>query len=265
LSNDELYKIYDLRTTTKIVFESLYDSEKARQWFPTIHVIHKNETANIKKLEFDGIEHVARITEAIAYSSIKGTIESLDGKSRQHFEWTITENESVKKWSRLTTKTKSSKKQINWISPLPAVGAGVGLITVLQNGFANMTSAYATAAIGSVSSLSQAASAAGSSANTSGSGVMASKTVITAIIVSTLVATGGGIVFIDAYYSDPLVEFRLSPAQLPSDLHGTSLLVTNVFSSDSKSSIVNYDCNVDSIIHDLEYTFDCFTENSLGG
>lgn len=265
MSDDESYKIYDLRTTTKIIFESLYDSEKARQWFPTIHIVHKNETANIKQLELDGIEYVARITEAIAYSSIKGTIESLDGKSTQHFEWIITENESVKKWSRLTTKTKSSKKQVNWISPLPAVGVGVGLIAVLQNGFANMTSAYATTAIGSASPLSQAASVAVSSANTSGSGAVASKTVITAIVVSTLVATGGGIVFIDAYYSDPLVEFRLSPAQLPSDLHGTSLMVTNVFSSDSKSRIVNYDCNVDSIIYDLEYTFDCFTENSLGG
>ena len=122
MSDNESYKIYDLRTTTKIIFESLYDSEKARQWFPTIHIIHKNETANIKQLESDGIEYVARITEAIAYSSIKGTIESLDGKPTQHFEWTIIENESVKKWSRLITKTKSSKKQVNWISPLPAVG-----------------------------------------------------------------------------------------------------------------------------------------------
>jgi tetratricopeptide (TPR) repeat protein len=265
LSDNESFKIYDLRTTTKIIFESLYDSEKARQWFPTIHIIHKNETANIKQLESDGIEYVARITEAIKYSSIKGTIESLDGKSTQHFEWIITENESVKKWSRLTTKTKSSEKRVNWISPLPGVGIGVGLIAVLQNGFANMTSAYATTAIGSASPLSQTASVTVSSANTSGSGVMTSKTVLTAIVVSTLVATGGGITFIDAYYSDPLVEFRLSPAQLPADLHGTSLMVTNVFSSDSKSSIVNYDCNVDSIIYDLEYTFDCFTENSLGG
>ena len=73
------------------------------------------------------------------------------------------------------------------------------------------------------------------------------------------------IAFIDAYYSEPLVEFYLSPSQLPSELHGTSLIVTNVFSSDGKFSIVDYDCNVDSIIYNLEYTFDCFTENSLGG
>ena len=265
MSDDASIKTYDLRTTTKIIFESLYNSEKARQWFPTIHVIHQNEIVDIKQLESDGIEYVARITEAIAYSSIKGTIESLKGKSVQDFEWTITENESVKKWSRLTTKTVSNKKQVNWISPLPAVGIGVGLIAILENGFVNMSSAYASSAIISTSSLSPIASTVASSVEISNSSVGISKTALTAIVISTIVATGGGITFIDAYYSDPLVEFYLSPPQLPSELHGTSLIVTNVFSSDDKSSIVNYDCNVDSIIYDLEYTFDCFTENSLGG
>ena len=265
MSDDASFKTYDLRTTAKAIFESLYNSEKAREWFPTIHVIHKNETANVKQLQSDGIEYVARITDVIKYSSIKGTIESLKDKSTQDFEWTITENEDVKKWSRLTTKIISNKKQVNWISPLPAVGVGIGLIAILENGFANMSSAYAVTAIGSASSLSPIASVAASSAKISGGSTGISKTALTAIIVSTIVATGGGIAFIDAYYSDPLVEFYLSPAQLPSELHGTSLMVTNVFSSDGKSSIVDYDCNVDSIIQGLEYTFDCFTENSLGG
>ena len=130
MSDDTSSKTYDLRTTAKVIFESLYNSEKARQWFPTIHVIHKNETVNIKQLKDDGIEYVARITDTIEYSSIKGRIESLSSKSTQSFEWTITENETVKKWSRLTTKTVSDKKRANWISPLPAVGAAVGLIAI---------------------------------------------------------------------------------------------------------------------------------------
>jgi len=264
LSGDTSFKTYDLRTTTKIIYESLNNNEKARRWFPTIHVIHENETVNFKQLESDGIEYVARITDAIAYSSMKGTIESLKDKSTQDFEWTITENEIVKKWSRLTTKTIPNKKQVSWISPLPAVGIGVGLIAVLENGFVNMSSAYASAAISS-SSLSPIASATASSVEISGSSIGISKTALTAIVISTIVAAGGGIAFIDAYYSEPLVEFNLSPSQLPSELHGTSLIVTNVFSSDGKSSIVDYDCNVDSIIYNLEYTFDCFTENSLGG
>ena len=265
MSDDTSSKNYDLRTTRKVIFESLYNSEKARQWFPTIHVIHKNETVNIKQLESDKIEYVARITEAVAYSSIKGTIESLNGDSTQDFEWTIIKNETVKKWSRLTTKTTPNKKQLRWISPLPAVGVGVGLIAILENGFATMSNAYAVTTISSVSSLAPIASTTASSVKISSGSVGVSNKALTAIIISTIVATGGGIVFIDAYYSDPLVEFYLYPLQLPSELHGTSLIVTNVFSSDAKSSIVNYDCNVDSIIYDLEYTFDCFTENSLGG
>ena len=265
MSDDESSKTYDLRTTAKVIFESLYNSEKARQWFPTIHVIHKNETVNIKQLKYDGIEYVARITEAIEYSSIKGMIESLNSKSTQSFEWTITENETVKKWSRLTTKIVSDKKRTNWISPLPAVGVAVGFIAILESGFANMSSAYATAAISSTSSLSSIIPTAVSSVKISGSSVGISKTTLTVIVISTIVIVGGSVAFIDAYYSDPLVEFRVSPPQLPAKLHGTSLTVTNVFSSDGKFSIVDYDCNVDSIIHDLEYTFDCFTKNSLGG
>jgi hypothetical protein len=266
LSDDTSFKTYDLRTTAKTIFESLYNSEKAREWFPTIHVIHKNETVDVKQLESDGIEFAARITDAVKYSSIKGTIESLKDNSIQHFEWVITENEAVKKWSRLTTKIRSDKKQINWISPLPAAGIGIGLIAILENGFVNMSSAYAaTAAISSASASTPIASATVSSAKISGGSTVISQKVLAAIVISTIVATGGGVTFIDAYYSNPMVEFHLSPAQLPSELHGTSLMVTNVFSSDSKSNIVDYDCNADSIIYDLEYTFDCFTKNSLGG
>ncbi len=266
MSDDASFKTYDLRTTVKTIFESLYNSEKAREWFPTIHVIHKNETIDVKQLKSDGIEYVARITDTVKYTSIKGTIESLKDNSIQYFEWMITENEDIKKWSRLTTKIRSAKKQINWISPLPAVGIGIGLIAILENGFVNMSSAYAaTAGISSASASTPIASAMASSAKISGSSTGISKTVLTAIVISTIVATGGGVTFIDAYHSDPLVEFHLSPAQLPSELHGTSLMITNVFSSNSKSNIVNYDCNADSIIHGVEYTFDCFTKNSLGG
>ena len=68
----------------------------------------------------------------------------------------------------------------------------------------------------------------------------------------------------DAYFSDPYVEYSLYPAQLPADLHGTSLTVTNVFSTDNKNEIVDYSCNADQIVHGLEYTFDCTTKNTFG-
>ena len=264
MSDNVSSKNYDLRTTTKIIFESLYHSEKAKQWFPTIHVIHNTESIDVKQLELDGIQYVARIKESIPYSVLKGTIESVDGTSKQTFEWTITPNETVKNWTRLTTKTISDKKQSRWISPLPAVGAAVGLIAILEHGFTSMSTAYAATAITSVSSLAPIVSQATTAAQTTSKGVMSSKTVLTAIVLSTVVAIGGGIMLADAYYSDPLLEYSLYPAQLPSELHGTTLIVTNVFSTDDKSEIVDYNCNIDSIVYDLEYTFDCFTENSLG-
>jgi tetratricopeptide (TPR) repeat protein len=265
LNDNNSSKNYDLRTTTKIIFESLYDNEKAKQWFPTAHVIHDDELINIKQLEFDGIEYVVRIKEAIPYSFLKGTVESLDGTSARTFEWTITPNESVKNWTRLTTKTFSDKISPRWISPLPAVGAAVGLITMLESGFASISAAYAATTITSVSSLTPVIFQATTAVEITGKGtVVYSKVFLTAIVMSTIVASGGGILLADAYYSDPLLEYSMYPAQLPSELFGITLMVTNIFSTDDKSEIINYHCNIDSIIYDLEYTFDCFTENSLG-
>jgi len=263
LSDSVSSKNYDLRTTPKVIFESLYNGEKARQWFPTISVIHNNESIDIKQLQFDGIEYVARIKEAIPHSSIKGTIESLDGKTKQTFEWIITPNESVKNWARLTTKTVSTQKYASWISPLPAVGATIGLIVCLENGFASMSSAYAVTAtsFAPISSSIISQTVAASEATVKATAI--SKTLLTAIIISATAVGSGGIIMGDAYYSDPYVEYSLYPPQLPAELHGTSFIVKNVYSTDDKSEILQYDCDTELTIHETNYTFDCVTENSL--
>ncbi len=262
MSDSVSSKNYDLRTTPKIIFESLYDGEKARQWFPTISVIHNNESIDIKQLQFDGIEYVARIKEAIPHSSIKGTIESLDGKTKQTFEWIITPNESVKNWARLTTKTISTQKYASWISPLPAVGATIGLIVCLENGFASMSSAYAVTATSLAPISSSVISQTVAVSETTGKGIAISKFLTVMIISAT--AAASGVIIADAYYSDPYIEYSLYPPQLPADLHGTSLIVENVYSTDSKSEILRYDCDTELMVHESNYTFDCITENSLG-
>jgi hypothetical protein len=263
LSDNSSSKNYDLRTTPKIVYESLYDNEKARQWFPTIFVIHNNESINIEQLQMDGIEYVARIKEAIPYSSIKGTIESLDGKTKQSFEWIITPNESVKNWTRLTTKTISTQKYVRWISPLPAAGATLGLIVYLENGFASMSSAYAVTATSFAPISSSIISQTVAVSETTGKSITISKTFLTAITMS-IVAAGGGIILGDVYYSDPFVQYSLYPPQLPADLHGTSLIVKNVYATDVKSEIIQYDCDTELTVQESNYTFDCITKNSLG-
>ena len=261
MSEDVSSKNYDLRTTPKVIFESLYDSEKARQWFPTIEIIHNNDTVDIEQLKRNGIEYIARINYANPYSSIKGVIESLDGEEKQIFEWKITQNEEVKNWTRLTTINISEQRR-RWISPLPAVGVAGGLTALLASGFGSLSSAYGATAVSSASVMIPIASQSVTTQTGGGTGI--SKTVLTAIAISTVVAAGGGIVATDAYFSDPHVEYSLYPAQLPADLHGTSLTVTNVFSTDDKSEILDYSCNTESIVYGLEYAFDCTTRNSLG-
>lgn len=258
-----LVKNYDLRTTPKVIFESLYDTEKARQWFPTIHIVHNSETINIEKLKLNGIEYVARIQKANPNSSIEGTIETIDGKNKQYFEWIITPNESVKNWTRLTTKTKSNQRYLRWISPLPAVGATIGLSTVLEKGFLSMSSAYSTSVTSSAPVLAPITSHIAST-NTVGTTAPISKTFLTVMVLATVAVAGAGSAFVDAYYSDPYVEYFLIPQQLPADLYGTSLTVTNILSADDKSTIINYTCNNESIIYGFEHTLECLTENSLG-
>jgi len=47
-------------------------------------------------------------------------------------------------------------------------------------------------------------------------------------------------------------------------LHGTAITVRDVYSTDDKSEIIHYDCDVKSVVYELEYSFHCITENSLG-
>ena len=260
MSVDVVEKNYDLRTTPKKIFESLYDSRKAREWFPSIHVTHAEDTTNKAQLRKDGIEYVAQINEAIPHSLIKGTIISLNDDEMQDFEWRIVPNNEIKKWTRLTTKTtiKQKQKQRNWISPLPAVGAGIGILAMLEGGFANMSSAFATTTSSSV----LVSSSTIASVNTSASTI--SVPVQTAIIISSIVIATGGLVFTDAFYSDPVVEYSTYPAQLPAEYYGTAIVIQDVFSTDTKSKIINYDCNVQPIVYGTDYTFDCIVENSLG-
>ena len=188
MSVDVVEKNYDLRTTPKKIFESLYDSNKARQWFPSIHVIHAGDKTNKTELRKDGIEYVAQINEAVPHSLIKGTIISLNENETQDFEWRIVPNKEIKKWTRLTTKTTTKQKQTNWISPLPAVGAGVGILAILEGGFTSMSSAFAATSSSSVLAGGSTVAATNTSVNT------ISKPILTSIVISSIVTATGGLV-----------------------------------------------------------------------
>jgi tetratricopeptide (TPR) repeat protein len=95
-------------------------------------------------------------------------------------------------------------------------------------------------------------------------GTAISKNSLAAITMSIIAVTGGGLYTGDAYYSDPNVEYLVYPAQIPAELHGVSLTVNNVYSTNDKSEITSYECDNKSTIHDLDYSFECITENSLG-
>ena len=263
MSGDVSTKNYDFRTTPEIIFESLYDSEKARQWFPTIKIVHKSDQLKIEELKKEGIEYIARINYAKPYSSIKGIIESLDGEEKQVFEWVITQNKEVKNWCRLTTIKISEQKRKNWISPLPAVGAAGGLAAILASGFGSLSSAYGASAISTASVVAPIASQSASTQTTT-SGIVISKKVMTAIAVSTVIAASGGIIAADAYFSNPYVEYTIHPAQLPAELYGTTIIVTNVYATDDKNEIIDYSCNTEPIVYGLKYNFDCTTKNALG-
>ncbi|MCH9658475.1 tetratricopeptide repeat protein [archaeon] len=94
-------------------------------------------------------------------------------------------------------------------------------------------------------------------------GILISKSILMAIIISVAAVMGVGFIG-DSYYSDPNVEYSLHPEQMPADLHGASLYVQDVRSTDDKSEIVSYECDNESTIHDLNYSFECITTNSLG-
>ena len=87
------------------------------------------------------------------------------------------------------------------------------------------------------------------------------KTVLTILVMASLTATGGGILMSDGLFTDPYIEYSLYPAQLPAALHGTSLVINNVYSSEDKSKTLNYHCDADPIIRGLDYSFDCIIEN----
>ena len=94
--------------------------------------------------------------------------------------------------------------------------------------------------------------------------VITTEGVASLTIISIVIIGGGGIPFGDAYYSNPSVEYSVYPGQMPAELHGVSLYVQDVYSTNDKSKITGYECDNESIIHDLDYSFECITENSLG-
>ena len=89
----------------KLIFESLCDPEKARQWFAELYVTEMDIEIDIEKLKLDGIQYVARIDKTIPYSFIAGTMVSIHNtQDKLRFDWTLKSDKSVKNWTLLDSK-----------------------------------------------------------------------------------------------------------------------------------------------------------------
>lgn len=246
MSEEILRKSVIIRSPIADVFQSLCDNQKVREWFPELYVTETNTSVDIEKLRSYNIQYIVRIEHEIPHSSITGTVESIDNtEDKLNFEWTLEKDDSVKNWTLLTITFVAPQAIIKskWWGIVTA-GGTISLLTLLTNGFSNMSNAYAV--------------------TTTTASTTISKNLLVTIIISAVVTAGGGIILGDAYFSDPYVEYFVYPGQMPAELHGVSVTVNDVYSTDDKTEIINYDCNNESIIHELDYSFNCITENSLG-
>jgi len=250
-------KTIDIHVAISIVWERIL--KHSTEWFPEFYVVDKDNSVDWNFIRMNGIKYVATIEQSTFNSRLSGTMSSVDNqKDKLRFEWIFEQNPDHENWTRITmhfNEPSIIKKNKWWnVAPLGAIS----LLILFENGFANIQAAYANSYTMSImpSMLSDSTTAITSTT--------ISKKLLTAIMLSLSVAAGGGIFIGDAYYSDPFIEYSLYPTQLPAELHGALLTVNDVYSTDNKSEILHYDCDNESIIHELDYTFDCIAENSLG-
>jgi len=250
-------KIFDIHVAISTVWERIL--KHSTEWFPEFYIVDKGNSIDWNFIRVNGIKYVATIEQSTFNSSLTGTIKSVGNqKDKLQFEWIFEQNPDYKDWTRITmhfTEPPTIKKSKWWnVAPLGAIS----LLILFENRFANIQAAYATISTMPIMPFTSSDSVTPTALTT------ISKKLLTAIMMSSVAAAGGGILIADAYYSDPFIEYSLYPAQLPAELHGVSLQVKNIYSTDNKSEIIHYDCNNELIVHGLEYTFHCFTENSLG-
>ena len=266
----------DIRSTPENIFESLRDNDAIRKWFPELHVTETNTDVDLEKLRTDNIQYIVRIDKKIPYSSIAGTVESIDNSvDKLNFEWKLEQNPDQQDWTHLTMDFAEPLTIIKsrWWA-VPIVGT-ISILTLLSTGSANMSSAYAATAVSSaaiqmpltsnIAAMSVKGAAISKSASSiAGSGMITSKTILAAIIASVIVVTGGVTVTNAADPFDPYVKYSLYPAQLPAELHGTELRIDGIYSNGSDDDVSSYVCDVEPIIYGLEYSFDCIVTNTLG-
>ena len=219
-------------------------------------------------------QFVATVSESNKHSYIHGTINSArkdESFQELDFEWNL-------RASSDGNKTKISYRIYN-ANEIPIMSKSrrwsvktALLVSSTIAGIAAMSSAYAAtgaattgaATTGAATTGAATTGAATTGAATTGKSIAFTKPVLAAITMLIISAGSGGILGIDAYYSDPYVEYLVDPQQMPAELHGTSIIINNVHPTDGKSEIVRYDCDNESIVYRSDYSFDCVTENSFG-
>ena len=249
-------------SSSHIVFNDMTNSQKYSSFFDNTF-LKTNDDQEIPEY----FDFVATISDSEKFSRIHGKINSTKDSSfpELDFEWNIAELSHLNKTRISYTiydTNVSGKKTPSYANHRNVFIAG--LISAVGIGFATISDAYASTATSAVSSSIPTASSTVAPSTVSTKSPFLSKPILAAMLISVVAATGGGLTIGDAYYSDPLVEYSTYPKELPAELFGTAVTVNNVYSTDDKSEIINYDCNNDLIVYGLDHTFDCVAENSLG-
>ena len=260
-------KIIHVRSPIESVYGCISDNAKTRKWFPEIWIVNSDEQVDYEYLKENKIRYLFRINKKIKNELVKGMVESFydENYPKLCFQIKLKSDSTVSNWTQVQVSVVSPILSSRKIEVFSASGT-ILVLAALGTGFGNMSSAYAATAVATSSSTMISTPVTSKTIAASGvvvKGTTISKTTLTAIMMSIITVAGGGVIG-DTYYSDPNVEYAVYPAQIPAELSGVSLVVGDVYSTDDKSEIINYDCNNESIVHDLHYSFECIAENSLG-
>ena len=231
------------------LFKNLMKPEKYSSYFSNTFL----SITGAEKIP-DHFEFVATVMKSNTPSYISGTINSVqadDDFQELDFEWNLKRIDADH--TEINYQVSSVSNPVIPSSPIINPLYGVKTMAIIGSSTAGIT---AMAVIPTTMIVSSVAGT---------GGVLISKSILTAILLSVGVVAvgGGGVVVNDTYLSDPYIAYSLYPAQLPADLHGTELRINGFYLNDGGMASI-YECDSKPIIYGTEYSFDCTTTTFLG-
>ncbi|QMU54959.1 MAG: hypothetical protein GKS07_08755 [Nitrosopumilus sp.] len=243
-----------VHTAHAVLFNDLQNSEKYSSYFKNtfLSITGKEQIPNHFQFVAN-ISNAKKLSNAKESSFIHGTINSAiadDNFQELNFKWTLNPMDENK--TEINYKIYNKNAQV--IQSAPVINPLYDVKTMTLIG--STTVGIATMAVIPTTMIASSA--------TGMSGVLISKSILVAIIISVAAVTSGaGIIMNDTYFDEPYMSYNIYPKQLPAELHGTELTIIKFILSDG-STASSYKCKHDQIIYSLEYSFDCTTTTFFG-